>query len=183
MDIEDEIGGGIGDNLNSDPLEGGIDGVDNLDTSLSSVDTEQGMPPTPLMGEDPGQAAPPMGEDPLAGDPNSLNAGEGNAPEGYDQLTNKGKAAVDAYTKSIADEENGGQDSNEMQPDMGGQMPPAPGAMPESRVNFKRIIDETFSAIFGDGNPSNFERGTTDRPQTVVGEDALTQLDNPYLPR
>ena len=166
-----------------------MDGMDDMNAPMPPMDAEQGMPPAPeypnaMGGEEPvDPVAGGSNDDPLAGDPNSLNTGEGNAPEGYDQLTNKGKAAVDAYTKSIADEENGGQDSNEMQPDMGGQMPPAPGAMPESKINFKRIIDETFSAIFGDGNQSNFERGTTDRPQTVVGEDALTQLDNPYLPR
>ena len=62
-------------------------------------------------------------------------------------------------------------DAGAPQDDMGGEMPM------ESRFNFKRIIDE----IFNDDSKSVF--AGTDRPQKKVGEDALTDCDDPFLPR
>jgi hypothetical protein len=177
LDIEDEIGGDIKNNLNSDPLEGGIDGVDNLDTSLSSVDTGLGgdVTQTDNLGGD-------MSGDMtgMAGDPNALSAGGNPEVQQFVQDFQNSDPETQNSTMKYFDSQK--KDGGTDQP-ADAAMPPSPGAMPESKFNFKRIIDETFSAIFGDGNQSNFERGTTDRPQTVVGEDALTQLDNPYLPR
>ena len=117
------------------------------------------------------------------------NANQGNAAtqeikDDVDQLNADNIKAAKNYIEDMLEKQNGGEDQ---EGDAG--MPPAPEPMPapapgpkESRFNFKSIIDETFSTIFGDGNPSNFENGTT-RPEGIVGEDALTELDNPFLPR
>jgi hypothetical protein len=159
-------------------------GMDDMNAPMPPMDAEQGMPPE---GEDPGMPPPPEddmggdmgGEDPMPGDPNALSAGSPEVQQFMQDFQNSDPETQDGTMKYFNSQkkDNGGE-----QPADAG-MPPAPGAMPESKFNFKRIIDETFSTIFGDGNQSNFERGTTDRPQTVVGEDALTQLDNPFLPR
>ena len=162
-----------------------IGGMDDMNAPMPPMDAGQGMSPE---GEDPGMPPP----DDMGGeDPNAMG-GEEPMPEGpnaaggspevqqfIQDFQNSDPETQDGTMKYFNSQKKDGGD--EQQGDEG--MPPAPGAMPESRFNFKRIIDETFSTIFGDGNQSNFERGTTDRPQTVVGEDALTQLDNPFLPR
>ena len=159
-------------------------GMDDMNAPTPPMDAAPDMPPEDPMGgvpDDMGGGEPPMGGDELMGkEPDAMG---GEAPEGYSELSNKGKAAVDAYTKSIADEENGGQQDDEMQPPMDDQMPQDGGMPAESKFNFKNIIDETFSMIYGDGNQSNFDRGTTDRPQQVVGDDAITDYDSPFLPR
>lgn len=163
-----------------------MDGMDDMNAPMPPMDAEQGMPPAPedpnaMGGEEPvDPVAGGSNDDPLAGDPNALSAGGNPEVQQFVQdFQNSDPETQDSTMKYFdSQKKDGGTD----QP-ADAAMPPAPGAMPESRFNFKRIIDETFSAIFGDGNPSNFERGTTDRPQTVVGEDALTQLDNPFLPR
>ena len=108
-------------------------------------------------------------EDPMAGDPNALSAGQGNdeISQKYQQLSPDQQKAADKYVDSMLnnDGQNGGADA-------------APPQM-ESRFNFKHIIDE----VFGDIQSQNpLERDTT-RPGKMREEEAETESRSPFVPR
>jgi hypothetical protein len=107
--------------------------------------------------------------DPMAGDPNALSAGQGNdeISQKYQQLSPDQQKAADKYVDSMLnnDDQAGGQDPN-------AQMPM------ESRFNFKHIIDE----VFGEIEPTRPLDQGTQRDEQNVGEDAETELQNPFTP-
>jgi hypothetical protein len=107
--------------------------------------------------------------DPMAGDPNALSAGQGNdeISQKYQQLSTDQQKAADKYIDSMLnnDDQAGGQDPN-------AQMPM------ESRFNFKHIIDE----VFGEIEPTRPLDQGTQRDEQNVGEDAETELQNPFTP-
>ena len=111
-------------------------------------------------------------DDPLAGDPNSLSAGQGDdISQKYQQLSPDQQKAADKYVDSMLnnDDQGGGAPA----------VPPAPGAMPESRFNFKNIIDE----VFGDIQSQNPLERDTERPGKMREEDTETECRSPYMPR
>jgi hypothetical protein len=107
--------------------------------------------------------------DPMAGDPNALSAGQGNdeISQKYQQLSTDQQKAADKYIDSMLnnDDQAGGQDPN-------AQMPM------ESRFNFKHIIDE----VFGEIEPTRPLDQGTQRDEQNIGEDAETELQNPFTP-
>ena len=107
--------------------------------------------------------------DPMTGDPNALSAGQGNdeISQKYQQLTPNQQKAADKYVDSMLnnDDQAGGQDPN-------AQMPM------ESRFNFKHIIDE----VFGEIEPTRPLDQGTQRDEQNIGEDAETELQNPFTP-
>lgn len=151
-----------------------------LDVPPPSADAEQGMDdmPDPTAGIGDGEETPtdPVAggpdDDPLAGDPNALSAGQGDdISQKYQQLSPDQQKAADKYVDSMLNND-----------DQGGGAPAAPsvpGAMPESRFNFKHIIDE----VFGDIQSQNpLERDTT-RPGKMREEEAETESRSPFVPR
>ena len=107
--------------------------------------------------------------DPMAGDPNALSAGQGNdeISQKYQQLSPDQQKAADKYVDSMLnnDDQAGGQDPN-------AQMPM------ESRFNFKHIIDE----VFGEIEPTRPLDQGTQRDEQNIGEDAMTEYQNPFTP-
>ena len=108
-------------------------------------------------------------DDPMAGDPNALSAGQGNdeISQKYQQLSPDQQKAADKYVDSMLnnDDQAGGQDPN-------AQMPM------ESRFNFKHIIDE----VFGEIEPTRPLDQGTQRDEQNVGDDAITNYQNPFTP-
>ena len=147
-----------------------MDGMDDMNAPMPPMDAE--MPQDPM--EDPtappdngdmGQEGDPMagGEepDPMPGDPNALNAGEGQDPNAgaggdiaskYQQLSPDQQKAADKYIDSMMNN--------------------------ESRFNFKSIIDEVFSELGDTKTPFD---GTT-RPESKAAKEAVTKDENPYMP-
>ena len=107
--------------------------------------------------------------DPMVNDPNALSAGQGydEISQKYQQLSTDQQKAADKYIDSMLnnDDQAGGQDPN-------AQMPM------ESRFNFKHIIDE----VFGEIEPTRPLDQGTQRDEQNIGEDAETELQNPFTP-
>ena len=153
-----------------------------LDVPPPSADAEQGMDdmpdPTAGIGEEP-PTDPVAGgpeDDPLEGDPNALSAGQGDpeTQQFVQDFQNSSQSVKDRTMKYFnSQEDNGGE-----QPANTG-MPPAPGAMPESKFNFKHIIDEVFNDIQSQ-NP--FEKDTTRLGKTIE-DGAETESRSPFIPR
>lgn len=149
----------------------------NMDAPMPPMDADNGMndpmgnPPmdAPEGGESPEMMPPAPGSDepadadagnepdPMPGDPNALNAGmDGNPGEGgditdkYNQLSPAQKNAADKYVDSMLNT--------------------------ESRVDYRKIIDETFSTIMND-----IQKGTK-RPEKKLGKDFEGVTDNPFVP-
>lgn len=108
-------------------------------------------------------------DDPMAGDPNALSAGQGNdeISQKYQQLSPDQQKAADKYVDSMLnnDDQAEAQDPN-------AQMPM------ESRFNFKHIIDE----VFGEIEPTRPLDQGTQRDEQNVGDDAITNYQNPFTP-
>jgi hypothetical protein len=150
LDISDEL-----DQINSDPLGGNMDGMDDMNAPMPPMDAE--MPPM-----DNSTPPPPMddpaGQDPMPGDPNALSAGNtdpnagagGDIQSKYDQLSPDQQKAADKYIDSMMNN--------------------------ESRFNFKHIIDEIFGER--DGNVSPMDKGTTRFEKKAVIDDE----NSPYMP-
>lgn len=161
MDISDEL-----DQIDSDPLGGNMDGMDDINAPMPPMDaemppTDNGTPPPPMddpAGQEPSGAPGEDGQDPMPGDPNALNAGGGdpNAEAGgdiqskYDQLSPDQQKAADKYIDSMMNN--------------------------ESRFNFKHIIDEIFGER--DGNVNPLDKGTTRFEKKAVIDDE----NSPYMP-
>lgn len=142
-----------------------------LDVPPSPADAEQGM--------DAGMAGPTGGEepvdpvaggpddDPLAGDPNTLSAGQGDdISQKYQQLSPDQQDAADKYIDSMLNDDSEA---------------PAPMQQPmESRFNFKHIIDEVFGDRDGNVNPI---KNKIERDEPNVNKESMTKYDNPYMPR
>ena len=167
MDVSKELG-----NINSEPLGGDMGGMENMNTPMPPMDAEQPPMDDAIAGGDPNAMGDPgMGEDPMPGDPNALSAGQSDDISAkYQQLSPDQQKAADKYIDSMINDQ-GGDDA---------QMPPAPGAMPESKFNFKHIIDEIFGEV--DGNVRPLDRGM-ERPETKIAQEALTDDVNPFLPK
>lgn len=167
MDVSKELG-----NINSEPLGGDMGGMENMNTPIPPMDAEQPPMDDAMAGGDPNAMGDPgMGEDPMPGDPNALSAGQDDDISAkYQQLSPDQQKAADKYIDSMIND-GGGDDA---------QMPPAPGAMPESKFNFKHIIDEIFGDVNGNVRP--LDRGM-ERPETKIAQEALTDDVNPFLPK
>jgi len=167
LDVSKELG-----NINSEPLGGDMDGMDDMNAPIPPMDAEQPPMDDAMAGGDPNAMGDPgMGEDPMPGDPNALSAGQSDDISAkYQQLSPDQQKAADKYIDSMINDQ-GGDDA---------QMPPAPGAMPESKFNFKHIIDEIFGEV--DGNVRPLDRGM-ERPETKIAQEALTDDVNPFLPK
>ena len=145
-----------------------------LDVPPPPADTAPDMSPmddpNAMGGEEPTDTVAGGSEnDPMAGDPNALSAGQGNdeISQKYQQLSPDQQKAADKYVDSMLnnDDQAGGQDPN-------AQMPM------ESRFNFKHIIDE----VFGEIEPTRPLDQGTQRDEQNVGEDATTEYQNPFTP-
>ena len=161
MDISDEL-----DQIDSDPLGGNMDGMDDMNAPMPPMDaemppTDNGTPPPPMndpAGQEPGGAPGEEEQDPMPGDPNALNAGGGDPNAGadgdiqskYDQLSPDQQKAADKYIDSMMNN--------------------------ESRFNFKHIIDEIFGER--DGNVNPLDKGTTRFEKKAVIDDE----NSPYMP-
>lgn len=161
MDISDEL-----DQIDSDPLGGNMDGMDDINAPMPPMDaemppTDNGTPPPPMndpAGQEPGGAPGEEEQDPMPGDPNALNAGGGDPNAGaggdiqskYDQLSPDQQKAADKYIDSMMNN--------------------------ESRFNFKHIIDEIFGER--DGNVNPLDKGTTRFEKKAVIDDE----NSPYMP-
>lgn len=139
---------------NNDPIGGDMDGMDDMDAPMPPMGSDD-------MGDDPGMDDP-MGDDiggapdDMGGDPGMDDMGSPDDMGGSSEddelmdiinsLSIEDKAAVTKYAKSMADE--GGSEKPEMGDDM----------MPESRHNFKRIIDETLNSIIDKKSDNGIKR-------------------------
>ena len=154
-----------------------------LDAPLPPADAEQGMDgmPDPTgagEGEEP-PTDPVAGgpeDDPLAGDPNALSAGQNgdNPNTGNQHLDSVIAGKDDKFKEDLANfgEKGLASDTNQSS----NQQPPMPT---ESRFNFKHIIDE----VFGDIQSQNpLERNTT-RPGKMREKEAETESISPFIPR
>jgi len=155
-----------------------------LDVPPPSADAEQGMDdmPDPTAGIGDGEE-PPTGpvaggseNDPLAGDPNALSAGQGddNPNTGNQHLDSVIAGKDDKFKEDLANfgEKGLASDTNQSS----NQQPPMPT---ESRFNFKHIIDE----VFGDIQSQNPLERDTERPGKMREEDTETECRSPYMPR
>lgn len=138
---------------NNDPIGGDMDGMDDMDAPMPPMGSDD-------MGDDPGMDDP-MGDDiggapdDMGGDPGMDDMGSPDDMGGSSEddelmdiinsLSIEDKAAVTKYAKSMAD------DGSE-EPEMGDDM------MPESRHNFKRIIDETLNSIIDKKSDNGIKR-------------------------
>ena len=149
-----------------------MDGMDDMNAPMPPMDTETPPEDPNMMPPEPGGAPDDMGDmgggeepDPMAGDPNALSAGGNEGPDAnmggddiqskYNSLSPDQQKAADKYIESMMNN--------------------------ESRFNFKRIIDETFSTIMGDGKKNPMD-GLT-RPEKRTAKEAVTKDINPYMPR
>ena len=147
-----------------------------LDVPPPSADAAPEMPQVDQEGGDAEQT------DPMAGDPNALSAGqEGDTPntgnQELDDVISQAKQSDDPDGKlgQLAKYGKKGLGLNTPQapaPDANAQMPM------ESRFNFKHIIDE----VFGEIEPTRPIDQGTQRDEQNVGEDAITNYQNPFTP-
>lgn len=151
----------------------------DFNAPMPPMDTDPNMMPGPdeedpnAMGEEPG-----MDDMGGAEDPNAMGEDENVSPEVQDFIDDFKSADPETQDGTIkyfdSQKKDAGDEQLEQpeQPDMG--MPT------ESRFSFRSIINE----IFGETEPKRIQdKGTTDRPQKEVEEDAITDCDSPYLPR
>lgn len=147
-----------------------------LDVPPPSADAEQGMDagmadPTAGIGDGEETPTDPVAggpdDDPLAGDPNALSAGQGDdISQKYQQLSPDQQDAADKYIDSMLNDDSEA---------------PAPMQQPmESRFNFKHIIDEVFGDRDGNVNPI---KNKIERDEPNVNKESMTKYDNPYMPR
>ena len=106
--------------------------------------------------------------DPMAGDPNALDAGQGDEiSQKYQQLSPDQQKAADKYVDSMLNNDDQAEAQNP-----NAQMPM------ESRFNFKHIIDEVFGEI---ESTRPLDQGTQ-REEQNIGEDAETEFQSPFTP-
>lgn len=162
---------------NSDPLGGNMDGMGDLDNAPTPPMGADDMGMDNSMGEEPpmdnmGGEEPPMdnmgGEDPnVMGGPDDMGNGEDDELMSIiNNLSIEDKAAVTKYAKSMADNSASDEDSMGGAPDMGGEMPM------ESRVNYKRIIDEVIEDMFD--NKDGTKRDKKELPKAYHRESPFT---------
>lgn len=162
-------------------------GMDDMNAPMPPMDAEQGMPPEddqmPPEGDMGGEEPPvdPVAggtdDDPLAGDPNALSAGEGgdNPNTGNQHLDSVIAGKDDKFKEDLANfgEKGLASDTNQSS----NQQPPMPT---ESRFNFKHIIDEVFGERDGNVNPLDRK---IERDEPMVNQESVTDSINPYMPR
>ena len=104
--------------------------------------------------------------DPMVNDPNALSAGQGNdeISQKYQQLSPDQQKAADKYVDSMLNNDD----------QAGATAPP----QMESKFNFKNIIDE----VFGELQPTRPLDQDIERKEKKLGEDAMTEYQNPFTP-
>ena len=120
----DDMGGG--DQMGGPEDMGGIDDMGN--EPMGGPDSMSGMDD---MGGPEDMGGPDMGSDE-----------DSELIDIINNLSIEDKAAVTKYAKSMVDDSNGSEEPMDDMQDMGGEMPT------ESRMNYKRIIDEVIEDMF-----------------------------------
>jgi len=119
--------------------------------------------------------------DPMVNDPNAIDAGQnGDTPntgnQELDDVITQAKQSDDPDGKLAQLAKYGkkgiGLNTQSATPNPNAQMPM------ESRFNFKHIIDE----VFGEIEPTRPLDQGTQRDEQNIGEDAETELQNPFTP-
>jgi len=129
----------------------------------AAPDMSQMGDPNTMGGEDP--VAGGSDDDPMAGDPNALSAGQDDdISQKYQQLSPDQQKAADKYVDSMLNNDD----------QAGAEMP----QQMESKFNFKHIIDE----VFGETQPIRPLDQGTQRDEQNIGDDAATNYQNPFTP-
>ena len=142
----------------------------DFDVPPPPADTAPDMPPmddpNAMGGEEPTDSVAGGSEnDPMAGDPNALSAGQGDdISQKYQQLSPDQQKAADKYVDSMLNNDD----------QAGATAPP----QMESKFNFKNIIDE----VFGELQPTRPLDQDIERKEKKLGEDAMTEYQNPFTP-
>lgn len=142
----------------------------DFDVPPPPADTAPDMPPmddpNAMGGEEPTDPVAGGSEnDPMAGDPNALSAGQGDdISQKYQQLSPDQQKAADKYVDSMLNNDD----------QAGATAPP----QMESKFNFKNIIDE----VFGELQPTRPLDQDIERKEKKLGEDAMTEYQNPFTP-